>query len=87
MTVASLARSPQELHEAEGLARHHCSQRLVEVVDDRVAWPRMVAWLPTTRPSSFGYFYSPRLQQRILETGDILLFFRPLARRKQVNVA
>ena len=30
-----------------------------------MAWPRMVAWLPTTRPSSFGYFYSPRLQRRI----------------------
>ena len=64
VTVASLARSQAEVDEAEGLARH-CSQRLVEVVDDRLAWPRMVAWLPTTRPSSFGYFHSPRLQQRI----------------------
>ncbi len=64
VTVASLARSPAEAEEAEGLARH-CSRRLVEVVDDRLAWPRMVAWLPTTRPSSFGYFHSPRLKQRI----------------------
>ena len=55
VTVAALARSQAELEEAEGLAEH-CSSRLVEVVDDRVAWPRMVAWLPTTRPSSFGYF-------------------------------
>ena len=64
VTVASLARSPAEAEEAEGLGRH-CSRRLVEVVDDRLAWPRMVAWLPTTRPSSFGYFHSPRLKQRI----------------------
>lgn len=64
VTVASLARSAAEAEEAEGLARH-CSRRLVEVVDDRLAWPRMVAWLPTTRPSSFGYFHSPRLKQRI----------------------
>jgi len=64
VTVASLARNEAELHEADGLGQH-CSERLVEVVDDRVAWPRMVAWLPTTRPSSFGYFHSPRLKQRI----------------------
>jgi sugar transferase (PEP-CTERM/EpsH1 system associated) len=64
VTVASLARSQAELDEAEGLSRH-CSGRIVEIVDDLVAWPRMVAWLPTTRPSSFGYFHSPRLQRRI----------------------
>ncbi len=32
--------------------------------DDSVAWPRMVAWLPTTRPSSFGYFYSGALARQ-----------------------
>lgn len=64
VTVASLARSQAELDEAEDLGRH-CSQRLVEVVHDRIAWPRMLAWLPTTRPSSFGYFHSPRLLRRI----------------------
>ena len=62
VTVASLARSQAELDEAEGLAQH-CSHRLIEVVDDRVAWPRMVGWLPTTRPSSFGYFHSPALRR------------------------
>jgi len=64
VTVASLARSRAEVEEASGLA-DHCSQRMVEIVDDRVAWPRMVAWLPTTRPSNFGYFHSARLQSRI----------------------
>ena len=66
VTVASLARSQSELVEAEGLGEH-CSQRIVEVMDDRVAWPRMVAWLPTSRPSSLGYFHSPRLRKRIIE--------------------
>lgn len=66
VTVASLARSQAELDEAEELGRH-CSHRLVEVVHDHVAWPRMVAWLPSTRPSSFGYFHSPRLLRRIHE--------------------
>jgi len=54
------------LFEAAGLAEH-CTQRMVEIVDDRLAWPRMVAWLPTTRPSSFGYFHSPLLRKRILD--------------------
>ncbi len=66
VTVASLARSQAELDEAEDLGRH-CSHRLVEVVHDHVAWPRMVAWLPTPRPSSLGYFHSPRLLQRVRE--------------------
>jgi polysaccharide biosynthesis protein PslH len=64
VTVASVARTRAELEEASGLAGHS-SDRLVEIVEDRVAWPRMVAWLPTTRPSSFGYFHSGRLQRRI----------------------
>ena len=51
VTVASLSRDQAELVEAEGLGQH-CSQRLVEIMDDRVAWPRMVAWLPTSRPSA-----------------------------------
>ena len=77
VTVASLARSRAEADEAEGLAEH-CSKRLIEIVDDRTAWPRMIAWLPTTRPSSFGYFFSPRLKSRIdaeLATGGYDLIF------------
>jgi sugar transferase (PEP-CTERM/EpsH1 system associated) len=66
VTVASLARSNAEVKEAAGLA-DYCARQLIEVVDDRLAWPRMVAWLPTLRPSSFGYFHSGRLQSRIDE--------------------
>lgn len=64
VTVASLARSPAELEEAQGLAGH-CERMVVEVIPDWIAWPRMVAWLPTTRPSSFAYFYSPALARQL----------------------
>ncbi len=64
VTVASLARSDAELEESRGLA-DHCARTLVEVVPDYLAWPRMVARLPTTAPSSFGYFYSPQLARRL----------------------
>jgi sugar transferase (PEP-CTERM/EpsH1 system associated) len=76
VTVASLARDRAELEESAGLSRH-CSRSIVEVIEDRIAWPRMVAWLPTTRPSSFGYFYSPRLERRIREVaaGGLDLIF------------
>ena len=64
VTVASLARNAAELEESSGLSGH-CHKVLVEVVPDHVAWPRMIVWLPTAAPSSFGYFHSGRLRQRI----------------------
>jgi polysaccharide biosynthesis protein PslH len=64
VTVASLARTQGEVEEAAGLAAH-CKEVLVEVIPDYVAWPRMVAWLPTPNPSSFGYFHSPALHARV----------------------
>jgi polysaccharide biosynthesis protein PslH len=64
VTVASLARSEREREEASDLQKH-CARTLVEVIPNAVAYPRMLAWLATTRPSSFGYFYSPRLARRI----------------------
>jgi sugar transferase (PEP-CTERM/EpsH1 system associated) len=64
VTVASIARTQAEADEAAGL-REHCEKAIIEVIPDRVAWPRMFAWLPTTRPSSFGYFYSRRLERSI----------------------
>ena len=66
VTVASLARTAREVEEAADL-RRHCESLLVEVISDPAAGSRMVAWLPTTRPSSFAYFHSPRLAQRIGE--------------------
>lgn len=77
VTVASLARTELERDEARDL-QEHCARTLVEVIPNSVAYPRMLSWLPTTRPSSFGYFYSPRLARRIADEmrgGDYDLVF------------
>src|SRR5690606_8074361 len=64
VTVASLARSDVEAQEGAGIAEH-CAEFLMGRVDDRVQTARMIARLPTTRPSSFGFFYSHDLAQQI----------------------
>lgn len=64
VTVASLARSAAERDEAQGLAQH-CAQMLVEVIPGRAALTQMIARLPSSAPSSFGYFWSRRLARRI----------------------
>jgi polysaccharide biosynthesis protein PslH len=77
VTVASLARDQREAEEARGL-REHCATALIEIIPDGVAWLRTIAWLPTPRPSSFGYFYSRRLARRVaaeIATGTYDLIF------------
>lgn len=64
VVVASLARSPEEAAEGRGIAPH-CASFEMEVVDNRLQALRMIARLPTTIPSSFGYFYSARLARKI----------------------
>ena len=64
VTVASLARSEQEAQEGEGL-RAYCKHHVMGRVHDSVQTLRMIARLPTSTPSSMGYFYSPQLASRI----------------------
>lgn len=64
VTVASLARTAGELEEALDLGQY-CAEALVEVIPNTLAFPQMVARLPTPAPSSFGYFWSRRLAGRI----------------------
>ena len=64
VTVASLARTERERDEAGGLAQH-CAKTLVDVIPDYIAWPRMVARLASSQPSSFGYFHSRHLARQI----------------------
>lgn len=64
VTVASLSRSPEEALEAEGIAPH-CKQFVMARVQAPIQAARMVARLPTAVPSSFGYFYSAELADRI----------------------
>jgi sugar transferase (PEP-CTERM/EpsH1 system associated) len=64
VTVASLARSVEELEAGKGLNRH-CSRVIVETVSAPAALARMVARVPTSVPASMGYFYSSSLVRRI----------------------
>ena len=66
VTVGSLARSDQEYHEGQGLSEY-CDKILVGRVGKLAPVARMIARLPTTIPSSMGYFYSPELRQSIRE--------------------
>ena len=64
VTVASLARSPQEAEEGRGIAPH-CTAYEMSLVSEPIQALRMVARLPTTIPSSLGFFFSPELAARI----------------------
>ena len=64
VTVASLARSEAEAQEGQGIAPH-CARYMMGRVANPVQALRMVARLPTMRPSSMGFFYSPQLQTQI----------------------
>jgi sugar transferase (PEP-CTERM/EpsH1 system associated) len=64
VTVASLARTADELEAGAGL-RDHCANVIAETISAPAALARMVARLPTTTPPSMGYFYSPALAKRI----------------------
>jgi len=67
VTVASLVRSDEEAAEAQGLAAH-CARFEMGRVSEPVQTLRMVARLPTTMPSSLGFFYSAPLARRIRES-------------------
>jgi sugar transferase (PEP-CTERM/EpsH1 system associated) len=64
VTVASLARSAEELEAGAGLAKY-CSRVIAEIVSGPATLARMIGRLPTLTPSSMGYFYSPALARRI----------------------
>lgn len=64
VTVCSLARSAAEAEEGRGIAPH-CAHFEMAVVSNPVQTAKMVARLPTTVPSSMGYFHSAELARRI----------------------
>jgi sugar transferase (PEP-CTERM/EpsH1 system associated) len=64
VTVASLARSREEVTAGEGLAQY-CARYLVETISAPAAVAQMVGRLPTSVPSSMGYFRSGALAGRI----------------------
>ena len=75
--VVSLVRSDDEAAEGAGIAAH-CAAYSMAPVRAPMQWARMIARLPTTVPSSFGYFHSPKmaaLVRRELAEYDFDLIF------------
>lgn len=66
VTVASLVRSETEVAEGKGLEKY-CKEFLVGRVSEPWQTFRMVARVPTPKPSSMGYFYSRELRNAISE--------------------
>jgi polysaccharide biosynthesis protein PslH len=64
VTVCSLARSPDEANEGQGIAAH-CTAFHIGMVKEPLQWARMIVRLPTTTPSSMGYFYSADLAAKV----------------------
>jgi polysaccharide biosynthesis protein PslH len=66
VTVASLARSPEEAEEGKGI-ESFCSRYVMAEVTNATQLARMITRLPTATPSSMGFFYSPALARRVRE--------------------
>ena len=66
VTVASIARSPEEAREGSGIAPF-CAHYVAAQVNGLIQSARMIARLPTPTPSSMGYFYSIALKRSIAE--------------------
>jgi sugar transferase (PEP-CTERM/EpsH1 system associated) len=66
VTVCSLARSPEEAREGQGLA-DYCVGFEMGHVSEPWQMLRMVVRLPVTTPSSMGYFFSPELKRAVDE--------------------
>jgi sugar transferase (PEP-CTERM/EpsH1 system associated) len=64
VTVAAPVRSAAEAHEAAGIAPH-CAAWLAGPVWEPLQVARMVACLPTTIPSSMGYFHCGPLARQV----------------------
>ena len=64
VTVASLVRSDAEAEEGKGIAPF-CTEFHMAQVSNWVQSARMLARLPTTVPSSMGYFYAPPLAHAV----------------------
>jgi hypothetical protein len=64
VTVASLARSAGEADEGRDL-RKYCAECIVEKIPGIQATLQMLLRLPTSTPSSMGYFFSGALRRKI----------------------
>lgn len=64
VTVASLARSPEEMENGKGIAPH-CHQYAGTVIPPWRAWLQAFACVPSSKPSSLGYFFEAGLYRSV----------------------
>jgi sugar transferase (PEP-CTERM/EpsH1 system associated) len=64
VTVASIARSPQELTKGQGIGQF-CQRYEIELISPIRAWLQALGWALSSKPSSLGYFYVRRFHQKI----------------------
>jgi sugar transferase (PEP-CTERM/EpsH1 system associated) len=64
VTVASVVRSPEEAEEGLGI-KSYCAHYEMAQVQNALQMARMVIRLPTSTPSSMGFFYSSALKKQI----------------------
>ena len=64
VTVCSLARTPAEAEEGQGIAPH-VAGKAIAIVSEPLQWARMIVRLPMITPSSMGYFYSTDLARQV----------------------
>ena len=72
VTVATLARTPDELAAGQEL-RRYCHDLHVGRIYKPVGWARFALYGMSRAPATFGYFYSPELARtvrKLLDTGD-----------------
>ncbi|MCI0621691.1 MAG: TIGR03087 family PEP-CTERM/XrtA system glycosyltransferase [Acidobacteria bacterium] len=67
VTVASIARSDEELKNGRGISPF-CHRYIGKRITPLRAWLQALACVFSTKPSSLGYFYVPELQAAIRET-------------------
>jgi len=64
VVVCSLARSPAEAEEGQGIAPY-CAEYHVATVNESLQWVRMIATLPTPLTASGQYFHSPQMARTV----------------------
>ena len=64
VVVAAPTRSSEELEAAHGISPY-CDEFIAQPIGAASAWLHMIANVPSLRPSSFGYFDSSELKQKL----------------------
>lgn len=69
VTVASLARSPEEMESGKGISSY-CHDYAGTVIPQWRAWLQALACVPSSKPSSLGYFFEAGLYRSVRDRLD-----------------